>query len=370
MNKNICYVTYQTFPASTANSLQTILNIKYFIKNNCYVSLIYPIREKMSSNSLQEVQDYYDISENINIENIEHNYPFGRINIFKGLMFHISHFLWARKTVKLIDKEAYDFFITRSDWIFYYLLKNTNKNVIFECHKTSKLRKFLLNKSLKKNNAKIIYLNKNLKDTFSKINNKNNSIVLHNGVDLEKFNFSEVKNNDVIFVGNLQRYSRSRNLSFVVDGFVKSKLSDFFSLTVIGGPDEKSDLLKAYVEKNYIDKDINIYGQLSRREAIKYMNKASIGILINDSKDEHSFLHTSPLKYFEYLGANLNVVASNLPAHKELPYSENIQFYDQNDVLSFSRALEEAVYSKSTEINLEEISLDHRIKSILKFVNS
>ena len=79
MNKNICYVTYQTFPASTANSLQTILNIKYFIKNNCYVSLIYPIREKMSSNSLQEVQDYYDISENINIENIEHNYPFGRI---------------------------------------------------------------------------------------------------------------------------------------------------------------------------------------------------------------------------------------------------------------------------------------------------
>ena len=35
MIRNICYITYQTFPASTANSLQTISNIKYFIKNKC-----------------------------------------------------------------------------------------------------------------------------------------------------------------------------------------------------------------------------------------------------------------------------------------------------------------------------------------------
>ena len=38
----IIYVTYQSFPANTANSLQTISNIKYFIKNGVDVNLVFP----------------------------------------------------------------------------------------------------------------------------------------------------------------------------------------------------------------------------------------------------------------------------------------------------------------------------------------
>ena len=58
-------------------------------------------------------------------------------------MFHISHYLWAKKTVKKVEDSIYDFYITRSDLIFYFLLKKTNKRVIFECHKVSKLRKII-----------------------------------------------------------------------------------------------------------------------------------------------------------------------------------------------------------------------------------
>ena len=45
MNKSLKYVTYQTFPAKTANSLQTISNIKYLINNNVNVELYFPLRE-------------------------------------------------------------------------------------------------------------------------------------------------------------------------------------------------------------------------------------------------------------------------------------------------------------------------------------
>ena len=48
--------------------------------------------------------------------------------------------------------------------------KKTNKRVIFECHKVSKLRKIILRFCLKKSNAKVIYLNKNLMNIFSKFN--------------------------------------------------------------------------------------------------------------------------------------------------------------------------------------------------------
>ena len=48
MNKILNYITYQTFPADTANSLQTISNLKYFVKNSYDVYLYFPLREKLA----------------------------------------------------------------------------------------------------------------------------------------------------------------------------------------------------------------------------------------------------------------------------------------------------------------------------------
>ena len=47
-NKTLNYITYQTFPAEKANSLQTITNIKYLVKNNINVNLIFPFEGKTS----------------------------------------------------------------------------------------------------------------------------------------------------------------------------------------------------------------------------------------------------------------------------------------------------------------------------------
>ena len=55
------------------------------------------------------------------------------------------------------------------------------KNVVFECHQYSKLRKLLLAKSLKEEGSKIIFLNENLKNDYKNQEViKDKSIVLHN----------------------------------------------------------------------------------------------------------------------------------------------------------------------------------------------
>ena len=59
MNKKLNYVTYQTFPAQTANSLQTISNIKYLIKNGVEINLYFPLREEQSSSELKSLQDLF-----------------------------------------------------------------------------------------------------------------------------------------------------------------------------------------------------------------------------------------------------------------------------------------------------------------------
>ena len=75
MNKNLNYITYQTFPAQTANSLQTISNIKYLIKCGVSVNLYFPLREKQSTADINSLQDYYKFTEIFNAFGIKHPNP-------------------------------------------------------------------------------------------------------------------------------------------------------------------------------------------------------------------------------------------------------------------------------------------------------
>ena len=100
MKSELNYVTYQTFPAKTANSLQTITNIKYLIRNGIKVNLYFPMRERESSDNLSEIQNFYQINETFEVYGLKHNLPHGRVKIFKKYAFQYSHYIWARKTIK------------------------------------------------------------------------------------------------------------------------------------------------------------------------------------------------------------------------------------------------------------------------------
>ena len=89
--------------------------------------------------------------------------------------------MWSKKYIKKISKTNKDTFFTRSDWIFYFLsLKNMN--VTFECHQLSRIRKFVMRKSIINPNSKIIFLNTNLllDSKIDQTKYKEKLIVLHN----------------------------------------------------------------------------------------------------------------------------------------------------------------------------------------------
>ena len=179
--KSITYITYQSFPAETANSLQTISNIKYLVKNNAEVHLIFPIREKSSNANIDVIKNYYSIKENFKVTGYRHYLPFGRIKVFEEFFFNISHFLWSLFVVSFkIKKTSNQTFITRSDWVLYFLARQ-NRVVLFECHQVSRVRTFVLNKVKKLKNVKIVFLNKNLQ-TFYGMNNDTLSFKLLNQI--------------------------------------------------------------------------------------------------------------------------------------------------------------------------------------------
>jgi len=364
MNKVINYISYQSFPAETANSLQTISNLKYLKKNNYEVRLFFPLREKNSSNDLKTIQKYYLLNQEIDIRGIKHPYPFGKIKYFNKLLFHISHYLWAKSTRKIFndDKYKHDFFLTRSDWILFFLAKK-NYKIIFECHQYSKVRNFVFNKVASKDNVKIIFLNDFIRNEFSEIYSTNT--LLPSGVDLEIFDTPEVDMRvakKISFIGNLLRFGKERNLDTVIKAFSSPELKDY-QLNIAGGPDDEAEKIKdLLLEKNI--SNIKVTGRLSREEIVQELLTSSVGLLVN-APDKHSKYFTSPLKYFEYLAASLKVVAVDFPAHRVLPNQENIFYFDNNED-SLIKAVKDACSSDFKEIDLEEISLDNRAKKIIE----
>ena len=366
------YITYQTFPSKKANTIQTIDNLKY-LKKYFNVELIFPLRESFSSSNIEDLKEFYGDISGIKFTGTEHKLPFGKFAYFEKYLFLFSHFLWSRKNVKkFIEPGDYKkFFFTRSEWVFYFLSKK-GFNVIFECHQFSKVRKLILDKSIKYPNSKILFLNENLlRDSNIPKEHSNKLMVLHNGVDEKLFRKKVRKNkNEIVFAGNLKRFDNDRNLKFIIDSFKNFKLSENFTLKIVGADIEEGKELESYIKSLNLDTIAKVVERQNRENTIRILESAEIGLLINSSENEHSLKYTSPLKYFEYLYSQLKILAIDFPAHRQLPFANNIQMFEEGDSEGFQASLENSLSINPISIDeLDAITLENRAKKICDFFN-
>ena len=371
MQNKFVYITYQSFPSNKANTIQTIENIKH-ISKTIQLELIFPRREKNSSDKLIELQKFYSFNEEFIISMTPHNLPFGKVSIMKKYFFLISHFLWARQVSKKYDNNSSDIFFTRSDWIFFFLSKK-EINVTFECHQLTKLRKWLINRSLKYKRSKLICLIMQILDDLKlPKKNANKILVLPNGVDTSNFSkFNHRNGRELLFIGNLNRFEDDRNLKFILDCFKSSELDEKIRFKIIGGPNKYLKILENYSSKLEINNKVTFLSWQKRDQIFNEIQKSDIGLLMNSSMNKHSVFHTSPLKYFEYLYAGLNILAVDFPSHRSLPYSKFITFFKENDKKSFINSLNSLPRPfELTKDDLFDITLESRVKKILSFTKS
>ena len=374
MIKKIYYITYQTFPSEKANTIQTIENLRNLNKEGVKVDLIYPLRDKNSTDNLSILKDYYSLDFDISFKGKNHLLPFGKVKIFEKYTYLLSHVLWSYWVTRnfITEKDSYVF--TRSDWVYYFLSRK-NIPVVFECHQLTNLRTLLMRKSIKYPKSKIIFLNNNLaKDSnLDFVNNPQKITVMHNGVDHDYFKTplkEPSQKNKMVFVGNLLRFNKSRGIEFVIQSMAKNNFPNDILFKIIGGPEDEVDRLKNLVSKLQLKDRVEIVGRMSRKETINQLRNSEFGLLLNSNDDIHSTDHTSPLKYFEYLYAGLKIIAIDFPSHRALPFSTNICFFIKKDSKSFIKALNDAS-NKSilNKVDLESITLEKRSKKILSFLS-
>ena len=106
-NKNkLAYVTYQSFPAETANSLQSITNIVELAKQGIDVELVFPKRENTCSDDIEKLKNFYNFETSFKVTMLKHNLPFKKVAIFENP--NSGGIMLCRTTFSSITKGASD----------------------------------------------------------------------------------------------------------------------------------------------------------------------------------------------------------------------------------------------------------------------
>ncbi len=362
MENKIKYITYQTFPAKTANSIQTISTVKYFARKGLKTTLIYPLRNWDSSNNLEKIKMNYEFQENINLIGTIHPLPFKKIKILERYWYLISHFLWSFFTVQKYYENKNEMYFTRSEWVFYFLSKK-EANVIYECHQVSKFKKVLINLSLLSESSKVIALTDNIKKELN--SNFNERIeTIGSAYDDDFFFNSSMKKNEIVYAGSLLRFGQSRGLEILFDKSLNFNLSNL-KIIIISSDEEEINYFNDLISKNETDLDFYLISKLNQKEIGEILAHAKVGLLVNNNT-RHANLYSSPLKYFEYLASGLNIVASDLESHRKLPLSNKIEFYELGNASSFELAITNAL-NKSNEhySEINNYAMSKRVSRIL-----
>ena len=361
------YITYQGIPSNTAHGIHTFSLIKYFVKNGLNVKLIFPLREQDATADLKKLQKHYEINEDFKIFATKHYLPFGRTKFFKKYSYLFSHILWSYYISRKYKKNSTEIVFTLSDWVFYFLSKK-NINITYECHDLTSIRKKLINKSIKFPNSKLICTNNFILEDLGLEKDKS-IVVLENGYDHEIFTEKDKKDSPIrlLFSGNLERFGKSRGVEKIIEHFLKIKFEKEVELHIFGGPMSAVEKLK----RQYSHENLFIYGHLKRLILSNELATSHLGILTNENST-HSQRHTSPLKFYEYLGSGLKVLATDAPAHRSLPYQNQLYYFNLEDINSFEMSINLAIdeIHKKYNINLQKLTIDYRAKQIIKLISA
>lgn len=108
-------------------------------------------------------------------------------------------------------------------------------------------------------------------------------------------------------------------------------------LVIVGG--EVSD--RARIQARVKTSGIEFVPPVSSRAVAEYLMAADIGVLPTSPDYEIGRLYTSPLKLFEYLGAGLPILASDVPSSREVLDESRAVFF--NDQASLRAAVVQAL---------------------------
>jgi len=226
---------------------------------------------------------------------------------------------------------------------FFPLQSKFPKNIIFRVLK--KIMKFFgtyAEKRMLKHVDYFITVGEGLKQYFEKKYNYNGIKIVMNSPYLsminEKINYCDILNNidkdsfKLLYQGV---FNEGRGLRLIMEAM---RYTDTRIVLILIGYGVLENELKDLVKKINIQDRVVFLGKIQQNELAKYTAGADCGINLLENINKSKEL-TAPNKLFQYIHANIPVIASNSFENKKVFEKYNIGILTNNDVKSISDAI-------------------------------
>lgn len=327
LHKKICYIANARMPTEKAHGIQLAKMCEAFVEAGVDLELVVPKRKT----DVQTIKEFYGLRVDIPLKRlgVVPVYQFGRFGFFLGsLSFAVRYFfyLWWKRW---ICGEKFIIYTTDLDQFSFFLIPLLGVPYFVEMHDAKK--KSWQFSILFWRVSGVISINKiiraELNNTFHIPGEKN--IIESNAVDHFLFNKQESKEvarkalglapdrKIAMYVGKVYAW---KGLVQLVEA---AKLMPDVLVYLVGGTAE--ELRSIGVMDNQPENFICV-GQKSFTEIPRWLWAADVLIVLGTERDDYSYLHTSPMKIFEYAAARRPILASSTPAIGQILSKEEAFF--------------------------------------------
>jgi len=385
----IIYIANSRIPTTKAHGFQIIKMCETFSNLGVKVDLLIPRRFNQIKDSPFE---YYGIREIFNIQKVPviDLMPFVKIlgpiaNLVGSLTFAIFVLYHLYRSGSENQQVSASTIIYSRDQFTLWFLSFFNKKFVYEVH--SFPRRAALYRRIWKKAHKIIVITSALKNLVVKAGTSEEKIMIApdavdtadfeaipQTVDELKIELGLPKDEFLVgYVGRFKTLGMEKGIKTMIEAL--PMLSKDIKMAFIGGEELEIKEYKNLANRFNVSAQCVFIGYQPRLRAIKYI-KAMDTLVIPFPNVPHYAFYASPLKLFEYMASGRPIIASDLPALREVLNDQNALFFKPEDTDDLARAVKTLKSSQMLGYHLSQQALadvkqytwTKRAEKILKFI--
>lgn len=368
--RNITYIANMRIPSERAHSVQIMKMCEAFAKNGNNITLLVPSRK---TDVAGDPMQYYSVQHAFPIKKIWSLDLFVYAWIPRKICYHIHtisfslSLIWNRNMWKNTHIFSRDPF---SSWVLSYL----HKDVTYEIHDLPSMSWF--NKNLCQRVNTLITTNLWKKEQLVTYFNTDPQkiAIAHHGVEFEKFQstISQQEARQELGLSQEQTYILYTGHLYAWKGVYTlldaTKYISNTHLLIVGGTDEDQAKVHEYIKQNQLQNITLIPFQKHEKMPI-YTTSADALVIPTSAQYNIGKHESSPLKLFEYLATGKPIVASDVPAIREIVSENEVFFFEPDNPEDLARTIQNTLANPKMKQNsaherVKNQSWDERAKKI------
>ena len=347
-------------PSDRAHAWQIMRMCHAFSQNDLMVTLFVPNRK---SDSDEDPFTYYNLPQSFTITKIPVLDLFPVSWMPRKIAYWVNTFTF---NLGLLLKLGYlkKGSVYSRDPVSAFILGRFNPSFCYEVHDSPK--KTWLNKVMLNGVNKLAVTNtwkkQKLMDDFGCDEHK--MLIIHHGVDVEKYAHLPEKNEAhnktglskgkryIIYTGHLFEwkgvYALARSSRF---------LDEDTEIVLVGGTKGDVEKMQQFLDREQLTR-VRLTGFKQRSDMLHYAACADVMVIPTSGQFNIGKYESSPLKLFEYMAAGKPIVATDLPAIRDIVDESMVYFCEPDKPSHLSQMIKEALKDMETT----------KIQNALRFV--